>query len=89
VDPETRASTWRYASSVMGSNQQGLAILLLFGEDTGPKTANKPVVVEDKEEKETFLRKAITMIIEDDLDFKHLLERQVFGTKISSRCVLT
>jgi len=88
VDPETRASTWRYASSVMGSNQQGLAILLLFGEDTGPKTANKPVVVEDKEEKETFLRKAITMIIEDDLDFKHLLERQVFGTKISSQRVL-
>jgi len=89
VDPETRASTWQYASSVMGSNQQGLAILLLFGEETGTKTANKPVVVEDKEEKETLLRKAITMVVENDLNFKHLLERQVFGTKISSRCVLT
>jgi nuclear pore complex protein Nup188 len=80
MDPEIRASVWRYASSVMGSYQQGLAILLLFGEETGRKTANKPAVVEDKEEKETFLRKAITMVVEDDLHFRHLVERQVFGT---------
>lgn len=79
MDPEIRSSVWQYASSVMGSHQQGLAILLLFGEETGRKTANKPAVVEDKEEKETFLRKAITMVIEDDLNFNHLLERQVFG----------
>jgi hypothetical protein len=82
MDPEIRASVWRYASSVMGSYQQGLAILLLFGEETGRKTANKPAVVEDKEEKETFLRKAITVIVEDDLQFQHLLERQVFGTAL-------
>jgi nuclear pore complex protein Nup188 len=63
----------------MASQQQGLAILLLFGAETGRKTANKPAVVEDKEEKETLLRKAVTMIIDDDLKTTQIIERQVFG----------
>lgn len=79
TDPEIRTAAWRYASSVMASQQQGLAILLLFGAETGRKTANKPAVVEDKEEKETLLRKAITMVVEDDLKLPDLLDRQVFG----------
>ena len=78
--PETRTAIWRYTSGVMASQQQGLAILLLFGAETGRKTANKPAVVEDKEEKETLLRKAVTMIVEDDLKMTEPLERQVFGT---------
>ena len=56
----------------MASQQQGLAILLLFGAETGRKTANKPAVVEDKEEKETLLRKAITMVVDDDLKLTDL-----------------
>jgi nuclear pore complex protein Nup188 len=79
TDPETRIAVWRYASAIMASQQQGLAILLLFGAETGRKTANKPAVVEDKEEKETLLRKAVTMVIEDDLKLTETLERQVFG----------
>jgi hypothetical protein len=79
TDPETRVAVWRYASAIMASQQQGLAILLLFGAETGRKTANKPAVVEDKEEKETLLRKAVTMVIEDDLKLTETLERQVFG----------
>jgi Nucleoporin subcomplex protein binding to Pom34 len=82
TDPEIRTAVWRYASSVMASQQQGLAILLLFGAETGRKTANKPAVVEDKEEKETLLRKAITMVVEDDLKLTDLLDRQVFGIYI-------
>ena len=78
TDPEIRTAVWQYASSVMASQQQGLAILLLFGAETGRKTANKPAVVEDKEEKETLLRKAITMVVDDDLKLTDLLERQVF-----------
>jgi nuclear pore complex protein Nup188 len=77
--PETRVAVWRYASSVMASQQQGLAILLLFGADTGRKTVNKPAVVEDKEEKETVLRKAVTMVVEDDLKLADIHERRVFG----------
>lgn len=80
TDPETRIAVWRYASAIMASQQQGLAILLLFGAETGRKTANKPAVVEDKEEKETLLRKAVTMVIEDELKLIEILERQVFGT---------
>jgi len=83
ADPETRTALWRYASGVMSSQQQGLAILLLFGADTGRKTANKPAIVEDKEEKETLLRKAVTMIVENDLKFSHLLEREVFRSSPS------
>lgn len=78
TDPEIRTAVWHYASSVMASQQQGLAILLLFGAETGRKAANKPAVVEDKEEKETLLRKAITMVIENDLKLTDLLERQIF-----------
>jgi hypothetical protein len=77
--PETRAAAWRYAAGLMASQQQGLAILLLFGVETGRKTANKPAIVEDKEEKETLLRKAITIVVEDDLKLTNILERQVFG----------
>ena len=77
--PETRVAVWRYAASVMASQQQGLAILLLFGADTGRKTANKPAIVEDKEERDTLLRKAIRMIVEDDLKFTDILDCQVFG----------
>ena len=80
TDPETRIAVWRYASGGMASQQQGLAILLLFGAETGRKTANKPAVVEDKEEKETLLRKAINMVVEDDLKLTEISERQVFGT---------
>jgi nuclear pore complex protein Nup188 len=80
ADPETRIAVWRYASGVMASQQQGLAILLLFGAETGRKTANKPAVVEDKEEKETLLRKAVTKIVDDDLKMTKIIERQVFGT---------
>jgi hypothetical protein len=79
ADPETRIAVWQYASAIMASQQQGLAILLLFGVQTGRKIANKPVVVEDKEEKETLLRKAVTMVIEDELKLTEILERQVFG----------
>jgi Nucleoporin subcomplex protein binding to Pom34 len=77
--PETKVAVWRYASGVMASQQQGLAILLLFGADTGRKTANKPAIVEDKEEKETLLRKAVNMLLEDELKHADILERKVFG----------
>lgn len=77
--PETRAAVWKYAAAVMASQQQGLAILLLFGTETGRKTANKPAVVEDKEETETLLRKAVTMVIDDELKPSYILERQVLG----------
>jgi Nucleoporin subcomplex protein binding to Pom34 len=83
TDPETRIAVWRYASAIMASQQQGLAILLLFGPETGRKTANKPALVEDKEEKETLLRKAVTMVIENDLKLTETLERQVFGMQQS------
>ena len=79
TDPETRVAVWQYASGGMASQQQGLAILLLFGAETGRKTANKPAVVEDKEEKETLLRKAINMVVDDDLKLTQILDRQVFG----------
>jgi hypothetical protein len=77
--PETRTSAWKYVSGVMASQQQGLAILLLFGAETGRKTAHKPAIVEDKEETETLLRKAVTMVVEDELTPTDILERQVFG----------
>lgn len=83
IDPETRTAVWRYASSVVASQQQGLAILLLFGIKTSRKATNKPTVVEDKEEKETLLRKAITLLVDDDLKLTHLLERHVLGISLS------
>ena len=79
IYPETRRAVWKYAAGIMASQQQGLAILLLFGAETGRKTAHKPAVVEDKEETETLLRKAVTMVVEDELKPKDMLERQVFG----------
>ena len=80
TEPEIRTAVWRYVSGVMASQQQGLAILLLFGGENRWKTANKPAVVEDKEEKETLLRKAITMVVDDDLKPTDILERQVLGS---------
>jgi hypothetical protein len=65
----------------MASQQQGLAILLLFGAETGRKTANMPAIVEDKEEKETLLRKAVNMLLEDELKHGDILERKVFGNQ--------
>lgn len=79
ADPETRLAVWQYAASVMASQQQGLAIILLFGTETGHKTTNGPAVVEDKEEKKTLLRSAITMVVDDDLKFKDIQDCQVFG----------
>jgi hypothetical protein len=79
TDPETRTSVWKYATGVMTSQQQGLAILLLFGTDTGRKTAHKPALLEDKEETDTLLRKAVTMVVDDNLRHRDILERQIFG----------
>jgi hypothetical protein len=62
TSPETKVAVWRYASEVMASQQQGLAI------------------VEDKEEKETLLRKAVNMLLEDELKHADILERKVFGS---------
>ena len=84
TDPEIKAAAWGYAAGAMASQQQGLAILLLFGLETGRDTANKPAIVEDSEEKSTFLRKAITMVVENDLKLTHILERQVFCRLFSS-----
>jgi hypothetical protein len=84
--PETKIAVWRYASGVMASQQQGLAILLLFGAETGRKTANMPAIVEDKEEKETLLRKAVNMLLEDELKHGDILERKVFGNQGTRLC---
>lgn len=86
--PETKIAVWRYASGVMASQQQGLAILLLFGAETGRKTANKPAIVEDKEEKETLLRRAVNMLLEDEIKHSDILERKVFGNQTWRRQVL-
>jgi nuclear pore complex protein Nup188 len=78
TNPETRVAVWQYLSSVVAGQQQGLSILLLFGSEIGEKTLNKPAVVEDKEETATLLRKAVSLVIENDLKFPDIHDQQVF-----------